>query len=444
MVCGYFLVDFALRAFYLAEFPSLRRLGRNAYDDFLVIALWAACLGFAAFSLGARAVMARNWARRINPAGLSWPKSFPTLRILVMLAISLASMAYMLKHGLVVGNFTNSEFQRHPPSALIILLTDMLDLSWIGILIFLAIPGKKRPGLETTLVLSVAVLALGTRLAVTGGKIALIQPVLEAAIVIHYARRRLRIWEMLAIGLPTLAIAFGIVNYYRFVIVGTRGSPQGAAEVMDRASDSLQSGRGGEQHSALEQMIERDAGVDALAVVMKYTPHPFPYDYGKSLIDVPLMFVPRALWNEKPVYAPSFVFEQTYLGQPYYYRGFSSIQLIADMYRNFGIYGILGGMFLLGVFLRALYLACRPSREQPVGIFIYAALSPQIIHCLEMDAGTTLASIIRLSLLVFVSAAFLGVRRRTQLPVRIGSSFLLRRRVSSMPQTASSLYAPRL
>jgi hypothetical protein len=354
-----------------------------------------------------------------------------------MLALSLACIAYMLKSGLVVGNFANEQFRRHPPSALISLLPNLLDLSWIASLIFLANPGRRRQGLEMTLLLSIAVVALGARLAVTGGKFAFIQPILEAAIVIHYAKRRFRIWEMVAIGLPTLAIAFGLINYYRFVIVGTRGSPKEAADVMDRVSDSLRSRSGGVQHSAMEQMMVRDAGVDTLAVVMKYTPYPFAYGYGKNLLGVPLMFVPRLLWNDKPIYAPTAVFETTYLGEPYDYNGFTGIQLIADMYRNFGMYGILGGMFFLGLLLRALYFACRPSREQPVGIFVYAALFPQITHCLESDAGTALATITKLLFLVFVAAAFLGIRYRPQLPASGGRLPFLHQGSFCVPRNGS-------
>jgi len=417
LVCAYFLSHFALRAFYLAAVPFTARIGRNPYDDYLEIALWSACAGFIAFSVGSGSQIARAWGRRLHSAGLAWPQNVPSYRILAMLVISLACLAYMFNNGQVVGNFGNRDFQNHPPPGIVILLENLVDLAWIAALIGLTIPGRKARKSEAWLLLGLCMLVMGARLAVTGGKIALIEPMLEAALVIHYGTRRFRIWEMLAIGLPTLLLAFGIVNFYRFVVVGSRGSPKSVQDLVSRVSTAsdLLTAKGGpaQKRSALDQMVERDAGVDALALVMKYTPHPFPFYYGTHLVQVPLTFMPRQLWKDKPIDLPSVVFETTYLGESIDYNGFSSIHLISDMYRNFAMFGILGGMFLFGVVAWTFYLFCSPSRQNPAGIFIYAALFPEIIHSLEADLGNTLVNLIRLGLLVAVAAAFLGVRYRS-------------------------------
>src|SRR5260370_33708103 len=138
--------------------------------------------------------------------------------------IGLASLVYLFRIGMTVGNYGNREFQQHPPPGLIVLLENMIDLSWVAICVFLVAPGRKSDPSLTWLLLGTSLGMLCIKLATSGGKVALIQPLIEAAIVVHYGKRRFRIWEMLAIGVPGLMLAFGVVNFYHFVVVVHLGS----------------------------------------------------------------------------------------------------------------------------------------------------------------------------------------------------------------------------
>jgi hypothetical protein len=266
---------------------------------------------------------------------------------------------------------------------------------------------------------------LSAKLAISGGKVALIQPFLEAVIVVHYGKRRFRIWELLAIGVPVLMLAFGVVNFYRFVVVGHHGSPKSLTDVISRVSSTsdLLSSRHDttSQRSSLEQIVDRDAGVDALALIMKYTPRPFPYVYGQHWLELPLTFVPRQIWKDKPVNMPSAEFEATYLGLPSSFNGFSSMHIIADLYRNFYLPGVFCGMFVFGAILRCFYLFCSPSRENCTGMFLYAALFPEIIHSLESDVGYAAINVTRAAALAVLVAFFLGGGYRRLHRLRLAS-----------------------
>jgi hypothetical protein len=159
-------------------------------------------------------------------------------------------------------------------------------------------------------------------------------------------------------------------------------------------------------------MVDRNAGTDALALIMKYTPHPFPYQYGVHWLEVPLTFVPRQIWKNKPINLPSAEFEHTYMGEPNTFSGFSSMQFMGDLYRNFSYLGVVGGMFLFGVFLSFLYLFCSPGRENGTGVFLYAMLFPEMIHALEPDAGYAMINVMRAAVLSIGVAVFLGARFR--------------------------------
>lgn len=423
LVSAYFLAYFALRGFYLASVPFVKRVGNNSYDDYLVTAMWCACAGFVAFSFGHNNGVGKQLLRRLPVTRMSWPRSVPVLRILIVLVIGLACQYYLFKTGQVVGNFQNPSFQRNPPPGMVVLLVGLIDQATIVTLLFLFLTAKAAQKPATWLLLGACIFALVLRLAITGGKQAMIQPLLEATIVIHYGWRRLKLWELVAIGLPTLVMAFGIVNYYRFSVVGTRGSPKSFEDLVSRVSDTstLLSSKSSNssRRSALDQMVDRNAGLDSLALVMKYTPRPFGYAYGKDVIKIPITFIPRQLWKNKPVNMPSFVFEQTYMGEPPNFDGFSSVHLISDFYRNFSLIGLLAGMFAFGAILRAFYLFCDPSPGHGAGIFLFAIVFPDVIHSLEQDIGTAIVYAMRLALLAIVVAVFLGVKFQKKRAIRL-------------------------
>jgi hypothetical protein len=417
LVAGYFIIYFGLRAFYLLTDPSFAGMGRNPYVDYIPAAIWCACIGYSAFSSGMRSGIAKRWLCRAPAMTRQWQRSFPASRLLFLMAVGLASLLYLFKIGMVVGNYGNLEFQRHPPPGLVVLFENLADLSWVAICVYLVAPARQSRRNVTWLLFGICAGMLLTKLGISGGKVALIQPLLEAAIVFHYAKRRFRVWESVIIGVPVVILAFGIVNFYRFVVVGQHGSPKDLADVVSRvssASDMLKAERGtGSQQSALAQMVDRSAGTDALALIMRYTPRPFPYVYGRHWIEIPLTFVPRQIWKDKPINMPSAEFEHTYMGEPSNFNGFSSMHLIGDLYRNFSWPGVLCGMFLLGVILRFFYLFCAPSAKNSTGLFLYAALFPEIIHSLEADGGYAVIIVVRAAALAMCVAVFLGARFRT-------------------------------
>jgi hypothetical protein len=421
LISFYFTVYFGLRAIYLnyTRFAD-SRTALNPYDDYLPAALWCACLGYISFSMGFSSGCGKRLNGVLRRGHLSWPRALPGDRILLVLGIGAASAAYLFSIGLVVGDYSNPEFQRNPPPGLPILLETMLYLGWTAICVSLATPQRLIRRRTAWPLLALALVFLFARVAITGSKESLVLPVLQTMIVFHYLRRRLRVWELAAITLPTLLVAFGAVNFYRFVVVGELGgSPKSLGDVVSRvssATDYLSSGSRSGDSSALEQLMLRDAGVDALALVMKYTPNPFPYARGKDLLMLPLTFVPRKIWRDKPVSEVGHEFEHQYMGMPEDYIGFSSMHLISDLYRNFYLFGVAGGMFLVGATLRFFYRFASPASRNAAGVFLYAALLPALGRFLEGDIGKVLIEITRSGILVVATGWLLGVRFRRVLP----------------------------
>jgi hypothetical protein len=418
LIAFYFTLYFGLRTIYLhtARFVD-SRIGLNTYDDYLPQALWCAALGYVCFSLGFSSKFERSVERALPRVRLSWPRKVPGPRILIVLAVGFACVMYLLSIGVVVGEYNNLEFLSHPPPGLPILLEKLLYLGWVAICICLLSRHTTAGRRDVWPLFAASVGFLFARVAITGSKEALIEPILQAVIVFHYLKRRLKPWQLATVALPAILVAFGAVNFYRFVIIGELGgAPKDLGDVVSRvssASDYLSSGKGGSgQLSAIDQMMLREAGVDALALVMKYTPHPFPFAYGRDLLGVPLSFVPRQMWKDKPIVSEGRDFELQYMGMPSDFLGFSSMHLISDLYRNYYFFGVAAGMFLIGSALRLAYRFTAPASGNGAGVFLYAALFPIMGRFLEGAMATELEDITRTCLLVVAAGLFLGLRFR--------------------------------
>lgn len=419
LVAAYFALYFGLRAIWL-YYDSAIRLGLNPYDDYVPQALWCACLGYVAFVAGFEWRYLRKFHRQFGKRNLSWPRTVPHGRIVLLLGVSLVSILYLFSIGFVVGAAGVDDFSQRPV-AFAMFVEGLLELGWIAICInFFSRRGTaNRSSAWFLLLLCGAILAF--RATVFGTKVTLIAPALEAMIVFHYLKRRLRLWQLVAVAVPIAILTFGLLNFYRFVVVGrVAGSPTSVGDITSRisaASDFLiRSDKvNSHQSSTLDQLINRSTGVDALALIIKYTPNPNRFAYGRDLLHIPLLLIPRQLWKNKPVQTGGSYLEVDYEGLPHSFRAYTCIHLITDFYRNFYLFGVAIGMFVTGAALRWLYVACSPYTNS-AGTFFYAALLPLVTHCLERPAADAVVAIVISVLPVVAVAVVLGVRIRRKNP----------------------------
>ena len=115
----------------------------------------------------------------------------------------------------------------------------------------------------------------------------------------------------------------------------------------------------------LTNLAERIDIVSSLAVVVSNYEELAPYEESYGLDDnirkdFVTTFVPRLLWNDKPVASDA----QRY-GELYFDFGESAFAMtpIGDLLRNFGVPGVFFGMLLLGILLRTMFRALVEDRE---------------------------------------------------------------------------------
>lgn len=101
--------------------------------------------------------------------------------------------------------------------------------------------------------------------------------------------------------------------------------------------------------------INRIAHISLFAYVINMTPEPVPYWLGGSYETLLTSFIPRMIWPDKP---------QATIGQEFGHRYYllgkgdkaTSFNLpwLPEFYANFGTFGVLGGMFAVGMLFRFL------------------------------------------------------------------------------------------
>ena len=423
IIAAYFALDFVLRTIYiLLVSPTGHRLGRITYDGYLPAALGCAVLGFISFLLGFRSNCTHTFSDRFRRRLPDFPVTLPAGRIALAMSVGFLATVYLFRSGYGVGNFNNPALAATPPSGIVVTLQMALNIGWIYTCIYLLRKGRgNRRGLSVFLLCTLSFILFGAKIAMTGGKQPFLEPFMEALVIYHYVRKRIQLWQLVAAIIPAIVLTFGFINFYRFVIVGQSGSPRNSGEITARVSSALDrigSGAAGRQDSALEQLLDRQAGVDALAVVMRVTPHVQPFRYGRTFAEgFVAAIVPRFLWPNKPIYDASRDFEQNYLGMPPDYIGFTAMQVISDLYRNFYLVGVAGGLFILGLVSKTLYLICAPGSRQTLGVMLYAALLPTLFHYMEGDVGHGFSEVPRLIMLVIIVAYLLGARRTARATV---------------------------
>ena len=154
------------------------------------------------------------------------------------------------------------------------------------------------------------------------------------------------------------------------------------------------SSRDASDHTMGDLVEKTFAGRDLLDVsksahIINAVPDKIEYRYGETLYGFLVAPVPRSMWEDKPMWAE----RGPYLMQHVFFEkaGISGIQpgLLAELYWNFGWAGVVIGSFLMGIFLRQLYLTFASLPRTPTSVLIYTVIVTRVtIFSYGNDFGT--------------------------------------------------------
>jgi hypothetical protein len=117
--------------------------------------------------------------------------------------------------------------------------------------------------------------------------------------------------------------------------------------------------------TGLLSLAERIDSVTPLAVVVSTYEEMEPYEAGYGLDnniwkDTVSFLIPRIIWNNKPLASEPRKYAALYFD---YADNSFTITPFGDLLRNFGVFGVWAGMFLLGCLLRIIYRALIEEQE---------------------------------------------------------------------------------
>lgn len=191
----------------------------------------------------------------------------------------------------------------------------------------------------------------------TGIKELILAPLAVVVLTFIVYRRQLQL-RWVALGVIALALLYPTAQFWRDVVLvkNTRGVSDVLARpgpALDRTWRFLLSTS---PFSYFEEGIEatgrRLDAVGIAAVIIRDTPEVSPFQYGRTLALLPITYIPRAIWPDKPTITIGRWITKTYRYRGHEIPSSTGPSWIGEFYLNFGIPGIMLGMLGLGLLIR--------------------------------------------------------------------------------------------
>jgi len=389
---GYYVMQFGVWALWILATGDTKFFANlDRWQMPLQRALLCALLGVAAFHLG--------YSRRLGEKLAAYLPHFPgrwrapRLWLLVVVLVPLALWSF---HVIVTGAGSLADFVAELTANRTHGIREKgyyLLLAWFG---------------PTVLLLAIYAWALETRakkhyllaggLALLAGSIGfllgyrafVIFPLLQLACVHHYLRARIRFRpRYLLVGLA-LALVLSVYSVYREVPLERLHAREVVADLQEAEF----------WRESSVAFLRRFSGIETLALVVERSEtHPFGVPSAMTLLTFP---IPRSLWAEKTtpiglLYARSFLYD---VADP---EG-ASPTLPGELYWNFGVAGILGGLFFIGVFCKAAYSYLLRRRDKSA-VLLYSVALVYVVWMIDAPTTHTAGFLTQLALMSAALAA---------------------------------------
>ena len=406
---------FAVRALYIV-FDVNRTVSQVSYyfyQDTIPLALCYVILGYLSLLVGYHSSIPSRIVSALPPLTWQWPHSLSVGRVLLVYAIGLFSQMLLFQS---TGSniWTIGTAAGGVPSYYLLALslftqyaTSMTAISIFGI------------GTRKIFVYLFWLLLVPTAIVQSfmwGGRHYLLAAVTTVLVAYHYLRRRLSTIQVAVYAIVIFASVFPVLAIYRGTYLGSVGRVSTLAELVEQVQGlaGYLSRLGWSEYVsfAADALMSRSHGIDSLSLIIKYTPGISDFKYGWEYLLIPLYaFIPRAIWPDKPL-NPSINFGQVYIIDPAISAEGSIGQFhIGDLYWNFGLFGIMVGMLLLGIFYRTIYAYLAPAESKhPLRVFLYTFFLLQVMQAFEVDIVSMFSNLLKT--LVFLIPVCWFMRKR--------------------------------
>ena len=373
----YFVLAMLLRGMGVLTFvdsPYLRGLGDHHAPSFRLLVGWVffySTLGLAALNAGYHAPSAQRWAERrlARHSLLSAPWRDSRIVPVGVGLLAIGGIGLLLRlHSL--GGFANAAANPMDANTVgavgrywQIALTEFAVVGFHVLVIGCMLRGGRH--------LAVLWLGLGLALSVplflaSSSKALLIRVMFTPMLFRHFLLKPLRMRHVVGFFVG-FSLLFPLFYAYRALGVGG----------LDEAAQYLET-----TEAPLLKVYNRAYDADAFMRVLHATSQGLvPLQWGHSLSDLFVFFVPRAVWPAKP---EAFGLEFAHLYMPEVPWGaitYVSPSLAGELFLNFHVVGVVAGFLLLGWGLRAAIMLAR--RGGAGAVFLYGYFFLAAVHLVE-------------------------------------------------------------
>lgn len=224
-------------------------------------------------------------------------------------------------------------------------------------------------------------------------------------------------WVWTALLAVTLLVSMkGVLHEYRRVAwVGEGISLTERVALLGRlVGDRVASaGVAGTLSEGGEALVQRSAVMDLFADVARRTPSEVPYWEGQTYDHLVGIAVPRFLWPGKPVHRLGNEFGQRYgYIPPYDTRTSWNLPVLVEFYVNFGDWGVLVGMLLVGGIYGVFCARLNRAGQNPLVSIAAVILSIKLIN-IESDFSLVFGALLLHGVALWAVLWVIGYQSRT-------------------------------
>ncbi len=277
-------------------------------------------------------------------------------------------------------------------------LSALYEFSW-GLSWLMVLSGRAGPGIKRTLLFVQIPMTLVIALMLLNDKSLLLVLAATPMVALWYTRRVFPWMSVTALLLVLVFLIFPFNNYYRILDERLPMSNR-----LQRAWNVFL-GWSGEEYwdRSVGTVKERFALINSVAIIEREVPRFVPYAKGETIfLPTLVFFVPRVFWADKPTYT----FGRDFAVK---FRAVSALDqetriaatVPGELYWNFDVPGILVGMALWGLVMRALYRRFAGSRHlDPVRRAVQVLLLIMFVHWAGGIAGD-IVNLVRFLVLIW-------------------------------------------
>lgn len=398
-----FLLDYGLRTVYVLFYPDDIEVRLYPYilnPQLLNVSLLYLILGFICLLWGYYTNIPERLANALPSFSKGWPQEGQPSKVVILYLFGMAVLAYGFSEGDIMWGAigpgkTVEEFALHD-------YVQNFSLYGQYAMAIALFTGVYKRGKVAKIIVILMFSGFLMFKVIGGSKGSILTVLLILFFWYNYRRRSIGLKTYLFLLVIALILIYPWTNTYRAsyrsLFGQTLPSKENVVEAISTNYQRLSKLSGPEYLDfSLAVLMRRHHEIDSLAAIIAQTPEPYGYLRGRDFfLIVPLALIPRAIWSNKPYLEDMDIFDTKYWSGRK--GGMQGPPYIGDLYMNFGLPGILLGMFFTGVLLRFVYIyLVKNTNASSPGLLFYTFIAIRFFHIIPEGNFAGLSGVVRIS-----------------------------------------------